>query len=254
MNTDLELKAAQEIVAGAMSVVALTGSGISAESGVPTFRGEGGVWEGIDVMEVGSIEGFRKDPEMVWRFYGERFTKYSGVQPNVGHHALAELERRIVDAGGQFTLATQNIDGLHQMAGSRNVIELHGSGRHVRCTQCRYYDNLTLEMLTALPTCPKCNAMLRPDVVWFGEPLPPGAIEAAVEACQACDVFMTIGTSAVVYPAAGLIQAAAGAGARTIEVNLGATPASGIVDIALHGASGDILPTLVGNANGHDSP
>ncbi|MHC4985075.1 MAG: SIR2 family NAD-dependent protein deacylase [Planctomycetota bacterium] len=253
MNIGRELQTAQGLVAGATSIAALTGSGISAESGVPTFRGEGGVWEGLDVMAVGSIEGFRKDPEMVWRFYNERFTKYSGVRPNAGHDALARLEQRITDAGGQFTLATQNIDGLHQMAGSRNVVELHGSGRHVRCTQCRYYDDLTLEMLTTLPRCPKCEAILRPDVVWFGEGLPPGVIETAVEACRTCDVFMTIGTSAVVYPAAGLIQLAAEAGARTIEVNLEATPASGIVDIALHGASGDILPKLVGDAD-HDSP
>ena len=254
MTNDLELKAAHGILAKAKNVAVLTGSGISAESGVPTFRGEGGVWEGIDVMEVGSIEGFRTDPERVWRFYNERFTKYSGVKPNAGHDALARLEQRIVDAGGQFTLATQNIDGLHQMAGSQNVIELHGSGRHVRCTQCRYYDDLTLDMLTVLPTCPKCNAVLRPDVVWFGESLPTGAIGAAVEACRSCEVFMTIGTSAVVVPAAGLIQLAAETGARTIEINLEATPASGIVDIALHGASGDILPKLVGPACAHDHP
>ena len=249
MTNDRDLKAACSILAEAKTIAVLTGSGISAESGVPTFRGEGGVWDGVSVMEVGSIEGFRKDPERVWRFYNERFTKYSGVKPNAGHDALAQLEQRIVDAGGRFTLATQNIDGLHQMAGSQNVIELHGSGRHVRCTRCSYYDDLTLEMLTALPTCPKCSAVIRPDVVWFGESLPPGAIEAAVEAGRTCDVFMTIGTSAVVVPAAGLIQLAAEAGARTIEVNLEATPASGIVDIALHGAAGDILPKLIDDAS-----
>jgi len=249
MTDNHDLKTAGEILAEAKTVAVLTGSGISAESGVPTFRGEGGVWEGVSVMEVGSIDGFRNNPERVWRFYNERFTKYSGVKPNAGHHALAQLEQRIVDAGGQFTLATQNIDGLHQMAGSQNVIELHGSGRHVRCTRCSYYDDLTLEMLAVLPRCPKCDAILRPDVVWFGESLPPGVIEAAVEACRACDVFMTVGTSAVVVPAAGLIQFAADFGARTIEVNLEATPASGIVDIALHGAAGDILPRLIDDAS-----
>ena len=244
-RADIVLERAAAALAEAGSVAVLTGSGISAESGVPTFRGEGGVWEGVDVMELGSIEGFRKDPEKVWRFYNERFTKYSGAQPNAAHHALAGLEARIVEAGGQFTLATQNIDGLHQMAGSRNVIELHGSGRHVRCTQCRYYDSLTMAMLTTLPRCPKCDAILRPDVVWFGEGLPPGAMGAAVEACRACDVFMTVGTSAVVYPAAGLIQVAAQSGARTIEVNLEATQASGIMDLALHGPAGVVLPQLV---------
>ena len=246
MNDERSIQAARQWLADAGSLAVLTGSGISAESGVPTFRGEGGVWEGADVMEVGSIEGFTKDPERVWRFYNERFTKYSGVGPNTGHHALARLEQRLIDAGGQFTLVTQNIDGLHQTAGSRNVIELHGSGRHVRCTQCRYYDDLTLDMLSALPTCPKCQAVLRPDVVWFGEGLPTGAIETAIEACRACEVFMTIGTSAVVHPAAGLIQMAVKAGARTIEINPEATAASDLVDLSLRGPAGDILPQLVG--------
>jgi len=245
VTADRAIGAVQRMIAGARSVLVLTGSGISAESGVPTFRGKGGVWEGADVMAVGSIDGFRKDPAKVWRFYNDRFTRYAGVEPNAAHAALTRLEARLAAEGGRFTLATQNIDGLHQAAGTGNVIELHGSGRHVRCTSCRYTGDLTQDMLDDLPTCPDCGALLRPNVVWFGESLPPGAMEAALEACGACDLFMTVGTSAVVQPAAGLIHLAAQAGARTIEVNLEVTPASGIVDISLRGRAGQLLPKII---------
>lgn len=240
-----DIETARALLAEARYVAVLTGSGISAESGVPTFRGEFGLWEGQDVMKLASVEGFQKDPRAVWQFYNERLTKYAGVEPNPGHVALARLEQQVNDRGGRFALITQNIDGLHQLAGSSNVLELHGCGRLIRCTKCAYERDIDAAPLDDLPTCPACSAVLRPDVVWFGEGLPPGILEAASDASGSCDVFMTIGTSAVVYPAAALPPLAAQSGAKTIEVNPEPTPLTALMTLSLRGAAGDILPQLV---------
>ncbi|MHC4562323.1 MAG: SIR2 family NAD-dependent protein deacylase [Planctomycetota bacterium] len=242
---DRDLQDARELVQAAKRVAVLTGSGMSAESGVPTFRGEHSLWEGVDVMEVASVQGFESDPEAVWRFYIERITQYTHVEPNAGHAALAELERQTAERGGSFTLITQNIDGLHQAAGSRNVLELHGNGRRVRCTQCEYERQIDAEPLSNLPTCPDCRAVLRPDVVWFGESLPIDIFLAAEHAARHCDLFISVGTSSVVQPAASLIEIADGAGAKTIEVNPDRTPVSDLADITLRGPAGEVMPELV---------
>jgi NAD-dependent deacetylase len=168
----------------------------------------------------------------------------AAVRPNAGHLALAELERRLKARGGQFTLATQNVDGLHQAGGSQNVLELHGTILAVKCSRCERRRKIGFEPIAGVPRC-ECGAMMRPDIVWFGEMLPEAVWQSAFQAASACDVFLTVGTSAVVYPAASLIEVAAGGGAKTVEVNLDRTAASSSVDIALTGKAGDILPTLL---------
>ena len=236
------LDRAAEIVRHATRIAVLSGAGVSAESGVPTFRGTTGLWEGHAVSEVATPTAFARDPGFVWRFHNARRTQMKAVTPNPGHVALAALERRF---GNRFTLATQNIDGLHQAAGSRNVLELHGRMSRVRCTACAYLADRPGEDLPDLPQCPECGAMLRPDVVWFEEMLPHGVWREAYKAAEACDCFLVVGTSAVVFPAAGLIEVAASARARILEFNLERTAASSRVDLGLYGPSGKMLPELM---------
>lgn len=224
----------------------LTGAGISAESGVPTFRGPDGLWEGRRVEEVATPEGFAADPPGVWAWYNERRVGLQNLKPNAGHVALASLARAMSARGGWLCLATQNIDGLHQAAGSEGVLELHGSLTWMKCTACDYRQYIGLEPVKPVPACPSCGRQMRPDIVWFGETLPQEVWLKAYEAASGCDVFLTVGTSAVVYPAASLIHYARQGGAAAIEVNLDPTPASGLVDVALHGKAGEILPQLVG--------
>jgi NAD-dependent deacetylase len=230
-------------LAKARRVAVLTGAGVSAESGVATFRGAGGLWEGHNIMEVATPEAFQRDPALVWRFYNARRANLGTVQPNPGHHALARLEQRLGSA--HFALITQNVDGLHRAAGSEHVLELHGNLRRVRCTRCDYLEDRGTETLDALPHCQHCGEMLRPDIVWFGEMLPQDVWIAAEIAARECDCFLVVGTSAVVYPAAGLILLAREIGARVIEVNLTRTDASALVDVGLYGPSGEILPQIV---------
>jgi NAD-dependent deacetylase len=227
----------------AQRVAVLTGAGVSAESGVPTFRGSDGLWEGHRIDEVATPMAFRDDPRLVWRFYNLRRANLRTVQPNAGHLALAELERRF--AGDHFTLITQNVDGLHRRAGSQRVLELHGNLARTRCTQCHQIEDRGLDELGELPHCPKCNGLLRPDIVWFHEALPDGIWEEAALMTSLCDVFLVVGTSAVVYPAAGLIVAAKRSGAKVIEVNLAETDASYHADVRLAGPSGVLLPKMV---------
>jgi NAD-dependent deacetylase len=229
-------------------VAVLTGAGVSAESGVPTFRGAGGLWEGHRVEEVATPEAFARDPTLVWKFYHARRAGLRAVKPNPGHLALVALEERW---GERFTLATQNIDGLHRAAGSRRVLELHGNLARIRCTGCSQVADRGLEPLPPLPACDQCGALLRPDVVWFHEMLPQDIwteAEAAVAACQCC---LVVGTSSVVYPAAGLVDLARRAGATVIEVNLERTGAGGHGAIGLHGASGKLMPELVRQLGAH---
>ena len=237
-----EIARAGELLRGAKRVTVLTGAGVSAESGVPTFRGAGGLWEGHRVEQVATPEAFAANPELVWRFYNLRRDAMASVSPNEGHRALVDMERRWGDG---FTLATQNIDGLHQMAGSAGVLELHGSLSRVRCTQCPYKAERPGEKLPDLPACPECGSLLRVDVVWFGEMLPHRVLKAAEAAASACDVFLVVGTSAVVFPAAGLVYRAREAGAKVIECNLEATAASDPADVKLYGPSGVLLPEVV---------
>jgi NAD-dependent deacetylase len=237
------LERAAGILRAAERVAVLTGAGVSAESGVPTFRGAGGLWEGHRVEDVATPEAFERDPVLVWRFYNARRAGLRAVRPNPAHHALAALEDRL--GPGRFALITQNVDGLHRAAGSRHVLEVHGSIARVRCTGCRLVEDRAGEALEDLPHCRKCEALLRPDVVWFNEMLPQDVWEEAVAAARQCDCFLVVGTSAVVYPAAGLVGMARAGGARVIEVNLDATPVSGQVDIGLYGPAGEVLPRLV---------
>jgi NAD-dependent protein deacetylase/lipoamidase len=239
---DAFIQAAQ-LLRKATRVAVLTGAGISAESGLATFRGAGGLWEGHRVEDVATPRAFARDPALVWRFYNLRRANLAAVQPNPGHRALVELEDRFGADG--FMLITQNVDGLHQAAGSRRVLEIHGAIRRVRCTGCENVVDRGVEALADLPTCAGCGALLRPDVVWFEESLPYRIWFAAEEAVRHCDCFLVIGTSAIVYPAAGLVLQARDNDAAVIEVNLQATDASRHADVCLHGPSGQILPKLV---------
>lgn len=238
------LKEAAKLLRNAKRLAVLTGAGISAESGVPTFRGTDGLWEGHRIEEVATPEAFQHNPKLVWRFYHQRRTNLQKVAPNPGHHALVELETTIFQPD-HFTLITQNVDGLHREAGSRRLLELHGNIRRVRCTQCHDRLDVGLAQLAELPSCAKCRGLLRPDIVWFHESLPDDIWEEAALATAMCDVFMVVGTSAIVYPAAGLIHAAKRAGSKVIEINIARSDATDIADVCVLGASGAILPALV---------
>jgi NAD-dependent deacetylase len=244
------IQAAAAALARAERVAVLTGAGVSAESGIPTFRASDGLWEGHRIEDVASPDGFRRNPRLVWDFYNGRRANAARVKPNPGHESLARLEERFAD---KFTLATQNVDGLHQQAGNKNVLEVHGSLRRTRCTECGAVRDRSLEPLAEMPTCELCAGLLRPDIVWFGEILPSAIWEQAVEAVESCDVFLVVGTSAVVHPAAGLINLARrradwlgeGQRATVIEVNLTRTVASDAADIGLYGPSGQTLPRVL---------
>jgi len=227
----------------ARRIAVLTGAGVSAESGVATFRGSGGLWEGYHIEQVATPEAFQRDPELVWKFYNRRRASLRTVGPNPGHYALARLEQAWTSE--RFTLITQNIDGLHQAAGSKHVLEIHGNLARVRCTGCGRTEDRGSEALPDLPRCGVCRELLRPAVVWFHELLPEDVWTAAAEQAVHSDCLLVVGTSAVVFPAAGLIQAAHRGGATVIEVNLEATDARHYDAIGLYGPSGTILPQLV---------
>lgn len=237
------LESARLYLAEARRVAALTGAGISAESGVPTFRGPGGLWRNFRPEELATPEAFARDPLLVWEWYQWRRSKIAEVEPNAGHLALAELERR--DEG--FQLITQNVDGLHDRAGSQSVLKVHGDIWILQCTGCgRQRMDRRLEFDAMPPVCGDCGALLRPGVVWFGEPLPRLVFDDAVRAAQGCDLLLVCGTSAQVYPAAGLIDVARRGGARVVEINIESTPYSASVDLALQGPCGELLPALIG--------
>ena len=226
----------------AQRAVALTGAGISAESGVPTFRdAQSGLWANFKPEDLATPEAFRRNPKMVWEWYQWRRDRVGAVQPNPGHLALAELERRIP----HFLLVTQNVDGLHQRAGSRDVVELHGNITRTRCFEEDVLVEKWQDTGEVPPRCPRCGGRLRPDVVWFGEMLPPGAFEAAARAATACEVFLSVGTSALVYPAASLPFTALEAGAIVIEVNPEETPLTHKATFSPRGPSGVVLPALL---------
>lgn len=223
------------------SVAVLTGAGISAESGVPTFRGSGGLWKTYRPEELATPEAFQRDPRLVWDWYLWRRSKIREAQPNAGHAALVRLEDRC----SRFTLITQNVDGLHDRAGSRNILPVHGDIWTIRCTACgSERRDLRPEFPEVPPRC-ECRGLLRPGVVWFGEDLPLVTWRKSEEAVREAEVFLVIGTSAQVYPAAGLIALAKSAGARVIEINPDETPYSSRVDRSLRGPAGILLPQLV---------
>ncbi len=226
----------------AQRVVALTGAGVSQESGLRTFRdAQTGIWTQYKPEDLASPEAFRRDPRTVWDWYAWRRLAIEGVRPNAGHYALAAMAGHYE----AFTLITQNVDGLHAAAGRTNLVELHGNIRRVRCSRCRVQPQTWDETLDEVPRCLECGGLLRPDVVWFGEPLPREELRRAVEASSQCQVFLSVGTSAVVQPAASLAYAALDAGATLVEINLESTPLSPQADFCLRGRSGEILPDLV---------
>lgn len=240
--------ALREALHEAESIVALTGAGISAESGVPTFRGPGGLWRNYSPEKLATPEAFAQNPRLVWEWYDWRRGIIQRAQPNPGHQALAELERRQTAQGerqGNFTLITQNVDGLHDRAGSRNVVKLHGDIWLVRCVGCGAEERNEQVPLADLPPLCACGALLRPGVVWFGESLPTAEWERALEASAHAQIFMVIGTSAVVYPAAGLAEVAREAGAKLAVVNPEPTPLDGMAGWILRGQSGELLPRLL---------
>ena len=235
-----------ETLQTAEHIAVLTGAGVSAESGVPTFReAQTGLWAKCRPEELASPRAFRADPKKVWAWYQWRRELIAGVAPNPGHEALAAMEAKLRSRGATFTLITQNVDGLHQQARSENVIELHGDITRTKCSQCGAAVERWEQPETPPPHCPHCDGLLRPDVVWFGENLPPGALDAALEAARESDVFFSIGTSAVVQPAASLPILALEAGALVVEINPNRTPISDRVQIRFEEASGVILPKLL---------
>ncbi len=222
--------------------VVLSGSGISAESGIPTFRDAlTGLWTHFRAEDLATAEAFQHDPELVWRWYQWRRELIGRVNPNPGHTAIVDLEYLLPDV----IVITQNVDGLHQRAGSRRVIEFHGNIHRNICTAEQRVIDIDTTGTDSPPACPDCGAALRPDVVWFGEPIPPLALQAAIAAVQVCDLLIAIGTSAQVQPAADLAHAAKRAGATIVELNPNPTPMTGIADFVLSGPAGIILPQLI---------
>lgn len=223
-------------------IAVLTGAGVSAESGVPTFRdAQTGLWAKYRPEDLASPDAFCRNPRLVWDWYAWRRDIVDRVKPNAGHYALAEMARHV----SSFMLITQNVDGLHQQAGSENVIELHGNLRRVKCFREEVVIDEWVNTGEVPPRCPRCGDQLRPDVVWFGERLPPPALQAAIDAAEACDVFFSIGTSGLVEPAASLAHLAMQHGAKVIEINPTITPLTPLVSFALPGPSGEVLPALV---------
>jgi NAD-dependent deacetylase len=223
----------------AEKIVFVTGAGISQESGIPTFRGKDGLWRKYDPMKLATIDAFYEDPKMVWEWYEERRQNILGANPNPGHTAIAELEKY-----KQVSVLTQNIDGLHQRAGSTQVYELHGSIITIKCTVCNFKDKIATSFLQLPPLC-ECGNMLRPDVVWFGEPLPQYVWQSAIEQASSCDVMIVVGTSLTVSPANLLPVYAKQNGAIIIEVNIEQTPMSSSMDISIRSSAARAIPDLV---------
>jgi len=243
MSADVDY--AKELLERATSLAVLTGAGISAESGIPTFRDAlTGLWENFRPEELATPEAFEANPKLVWEWYAWRRGVVAKAVPNAGHRALAAIERRCRERRVDFTLVTQNVDGLHLAAGSDRVVELHGNIRRVKCFD-RHHPVESWEEGRAVPACPRCGSLLRPDVVWFGEALPPGALADARAAARACDLFLCVGTSTVVEPAASLPFIAAESGASVIEVNPERTLLTRKATLSLRGAAGEILPFLL---------
>ena len=229
----------RERLAAARSICVLTGSGMSSESGLPTFRGAGGLWRTHRVEELASPDGFARDPRLVWSWYNERRAAHASAQPNAGHIALAQLEA----ASRDFTLVTQNVDSLHPRAGSKNFVELHGNLREARCTRCTarrsLADGLPLDAIEH-----ECGGRFRPDIVWFGESLPSAAWEIAVTAARRADLMLVIGTSGLVNPAAMLSTHFARAQTFVVEINPEETAISPRADLTLRGRAAEFLPQL----------
>jgi NAD-dependent deacetylase len=242
MALDDQIRLARAHVASARSITVLTGAGISADSGVPTFRGPDGLWRIYRAEDLATPEAFERDPRLVWEWYNWRRELIATKSPNPAHVALAELERR---ENERMWLITQNVDGLHRAAGSRRLSEIHGNIWMVRCTGCGVVNEDRRVPIQILPTCDACGALLRPHIVWFGESLDPADLRRCTETLQSCDLLLVIGTSGVVYPAAGFASVAKQAGATVVEINLDETPQAPLVDLVLRGQAKDLVPQLL---------
>ena len=236
----LELLAAR--LRGSLRVTILTGAGVSAASGVPTFRGSGGLWRQFRAEDLATPTAFSRDPLLVWEWYAWRRDLIARCRPNAAHDVIARWSRTF----DRCTVITQNVDDLHVTANTANLIRVHGSLWELACwRECGAptWRDERVPLKSLPPSCPGCGGLARPAVVWFGEPLPGGAITAATEACV-CEIFLTVGTSALVYPAAGLVHEARRRGAFTAEINLELTPASDAVELAIHGPADQLLPNI----------
>lgn len=240
--TDLQVPPALAArLTAARHVVVLTGAGVSAESGVPTFRdAQTGLWSRYRPEELATPEAFEADPDTVWSWYEWRRELVGQARPNAAHHALARLQSLLP----RLTLVTQNVDGLHQRAGSTGVVEFHGNLFDNRCLSCARPATDVARPCPRPPRCAACGGLIRPGVVWFGEAIPPEALQRSFSAAGACDLFLSVGTSALVYPAAGLARQAVAAGALLVEVNPVPTDLASIAGFVLTGPAGTILPTL----------
>jgi len=225
----------------ASAVTALTGAGISAESGVPTFRGKDGLWENQKVEELATPQAHKNNPELFWKFYNWRKKLINEVKPNLGHYSLVDFERIYED----FLLVTQNVDNLHQEAGNNKIVELHGNIYNTKCANCGKSHTEPISENSPIPVCKSCGGQLRPDVVLFGENLEEKNLRLAQEAAAGCEIFFSIGTSSLVEPAASLPFLAKGNGSFIVEINSEETPLSQHADECLRGATGKILPALV---------
>ena len=243
MADNAHIEEVKERLASAGNVLVLTGAGVSAESGVPTFRGSGGLWRNYRAEELATPEAFKRDPALVWKWYAWRRENLKGLEPNPAHFAIAALEK----GRKGFTLITQNVDGLHAMAGSREILELHGNIWRTRCIGCGEIRETRELPKDTLPHCAKeeCGALLRPDIVWFGEALDENILMSALNAVDASDIIIVAGTSAIVQPAASFSVRAKEKGAFVVEVNPSATPVSEYVDMSLRDKAGTVMPLFL---------
>jgi NAD-dependent deacetylase len=236
-----DISRAAERLAKTKSLLVITGAGISNESGIPTFRGNDGLWNNYRAEELATLGAFERDPVTVWKWYDWRRGIIGKAEPNPGHLAIKELEERFEN----FLLITQNVDGLHGRTGVKNIVEIHGNLWRVRCMR-EHTTSMHMNVpLTSIPPTCQCGALLRPDVVWFGESIPTQALEQSFRALEMCDTLIVVGTSGAVYPVASFPETVKSNGGFVIEVNMEATPISHIADIGLYGKSGEILPGLV---------
>jgi NAD-dependent protein deacetylase/lipoamidase len=240
MQRESSIRAVRARLSTARAVTVLTGAGISADSGVPTFRGADGLWRNFRAEDLATPEAFARDPRLVWEWYNWRRELIATKSPNPAHYALADLERRTE----RFWLITQNVDGLHRAAGSQKLSEIHGNIWRVRCTRCGRMDENREVPITILPSCADCGGLLRPHIVWFGESLATEDLDRSYEALGRCELLLIIGTSGIVYPAASFAPVAKTAGAFVVEINLDPTPHTELVDVSFQGRAKDVVPEL----------
>ena len=232
---------ASKIILKSNYLIALTGAGISAESGIPIFRGKDGLWRKYRPEELATLEAFRRNPKLVWEWYSWRINLILGAKPNPAHYALAELEQ----LGLLKFLITQNVDDLHERAGSKKLVKLHGDILTVICTSCDYRNKISEPPRDIPPKCPRCGGLLRPGVVWFGESIPPDALERAFAEAEKADAILVIGTSGVVMPAGAIPNVVKGHGGYVIEINVNESAITNIADCFCKGKAGEILPKIV---------